>query len=137
MDIDIQEALRAVRKAVETRKARDSGAKTEPEALRDLDETVCLTSRSLYMRFLSTALWCRSVDETTLKAVREALQGAVACLPLHDYPPASKSDYKVRKSVVKRLKEFQKIAQNTVRDERRQGWLVIPVPKGEDLLQPA
>src|ERR1017187_833154 len=84
MDLDIQEALRAVRKAVETRKARDSRADTEPEALRDLDETVCLTSRSLYMRFLSTALWCRSVDETTLKAVREALQGAVACLPLHD-----------------------------------------------------
>jgi len=138
MDHEIQEALRAVRRAVANRSARNLASKPKVAQLRELDEAVCLTSRVLYMRFLSTALWCRSVEEATLEAVREALEDAVSCLPEHEYGPArSKSIYKVRTSVVDRLKEFEGLARKMVHDHSRTGWLSIPIRKADEVLEPA
>lgn len=144
MDYEISELLDAATKAVQDRKA--SIPKVELElpgdiekikSLRDLDERVCLTSRSLYMRFKSTALWCRSVDKNTCGAVQKVLQEAVGCLPEDDYTAEPREKYNIRRSVEGRLQDFDELAKQMVVDPERPNWLVIPIPTPDDQLQPA
>jgi|GEM_PF-2099633 hypothetical protein len=137
MDYETQEGLKAVEKAIRNRKSAGLKKKAAIGELRDLDEAICLTSRALYIRFLSTAMWGRSVDEATLKTVKKVLEDAVNCLPAHEYPPHQKSPYPVRKSVSKRLGELNKLSGRMVRDQSRPGWFVIPLVPSERVLEPA
>jgi hypothetical protein len=132
MDHEIEAGVEAVLKSVRERRA--ASARTKVPVLRDLDERVCLTSRGLYMRFLTTAVWSRSVDRSTLDAVKQALEKALGCLPEHDYAPGPEKEYPVWRSVLGRLEEFRKLSNQLVPDKDRGGWFSIPVPDPEGVL---
>lgn len=133
MDYEIQDLLEAALQAVGERKR--AGEQKKPKAvLRELDETVCLASRTLYIRYKSNVLMCRAVGRTTRDAVRAALDAAVQCLPQKDYDDSQK-DYAISESVKARSSDFNDLNSRMRADESRPDWLTVPIE--EVSVQPA
>ena len=132
MDHEIHELLLAARTAIEKRKR--AGATVEHNALRELDEHVCLTTRTLYMRYKSTVLWCRTIDKRTHADVRRALESALKtnCLPVYDYD-SQIEEYAIRKSVSRRLDDFdENLDPKLQEDPKDADAYILPLPEPED-----
>jgi|ERR1043166_2113654 hypothetical protein len=67
------------------------------------DLLICIQSRSLFSRFIDTALWA-GVDSATIEGVRAALSRALQCLR----EAKGKADERCMASVEERIKGFNK-----------------------------
>src|SRR5271165_7213125 len=110
IDYDIEREIESVKQAVSQRcETRRHDAAT----LRELDELVCMTSRTLYSRFVDSVAWRDSADEETYEVVRAALLSARDCIPPKDY--RSKKPNPIRESVARRYSDFEQFASNLLK----------------------
>ena len=95
---EIRDLDQVVDKRLELAKQERHANETRPG-----DLLVCIRNRSLFSRFVDTALW-PGVDDATVVAVRQALQRAFDCLNNDE----EHADVECLKSVKDRLDAFDK-----------------------------